>query len=67
MQENQADKSDVRAEINAYQKVAEDSLHNLYAAICRQNEYGYGRLTTSIVEMLKEWAERFNELDDEEG
>lgn len=66
MQENQADKSDVRAEINAYQKVAEDSLHNLYAAICRQNEYGYGRLTTSIVEMLEEWAERFDKLADDD-
>ncbi|MDE5569884.1 MAG: hypothetical protein K2I82_04435 [Ruminococcus sp.] len=65
MQENQADKSDVRAEINAYQKVAENSLHNLYAAICRQNEYGYGRLTTSIIEMLEEWKERFDDLGDE--
>ena len=66
LQNGQADKSDVRAEINAYQKVAKDSLHNLYAAICRQNEYGYGRLTISVVEMLKEWAERFNKLDDDD-
>lgn len=66
LQSSQADKSDVRAEINAYQKVAEDSLHNLYTAICRQNEYGYGRLTTSVVEMLKEWAERFDKLADDD-
>ena len=66
LQSSQADKSDVRAEINAYQKVAEDSLHTLYVAICRQNEYGYGYLTASVVEMLEKWVERFDELNDEE-
>ncbi len=68
LQNSQADKpenSDVLAEINAYKKVADESLHNLYIAIVRQQKYSSRRFKANIDELLSDWTARFNELCDD--
>ena len=63
-----ADKSHddtILSEIEAYKKVAENSLHNLLTAILRQKTFSRERLGYSVMEMLDEYTKLFRFEDDQ--
>ena len=63
-----ADKSKdnaILSEIEAYKKVAKNSLHNLYTAILRQETFSREHLGFKVLELLEEYIELFKFKDDE--
>ena len=54
----------VLSEIEAYRKVSENSLHNLFTAILRQETFSREHLGSSVIEMLENYMELFRFEDD---
>lgn len=54
----------VLSEIKAYKKVAENSLHNLFTAILRQETFSREYLGSSMIEMLETYMKLFKFEDD---
>lgn len=55
---------DVLSEITAYKKVADNSLHNLFTAILRQETFSREHLGSSMIEMLEMYMKLFKFEDD---
>ncbi|MDE6035717.1 MAG: hypothetical protein K2G36_07400 [Ruminococcus sp.] len=54
----------VLSEIEAYRKVSENSLHNLFTAILRQETFSREHLGSSVIEMLETYMKLFRFEDD---